>query len=296
MRKLLMVSTFLLTIVRGVWAMEPESAAAYLPIVTSMLKGNNVDFAQLMPTGAKAFSALAAVNSDVNVVVPHPYYGFKGVTTKNSVAIIPLIGAVMKYDYCGSPGTKTLQQYFLQVEQNPAFIGSVLLVDTPGGAAGGTGNLSQLIYALNKQVVTYVEGMMCSAGVWIGSAADEVIISFPTDIVGSIGTYLTLPDYSKQLEMEGINLHEIYATKSTEKNGVWKEALTGNYAPIRSQLIDPINESFLAGMKRNRYGKGLNANVLKGGTYMGNDAINNGLVDSIGNLDFAIQRVLKIAA
>ena len=301
MRKFLMISTLLLSLIRGVWAIEPEAAQSYLPVVSALIKGNGNNFAQLLPEKAKLLTNFSAVRSDANLVFPEVdrfgnNIGFKNVSVKNSIAVIPLVGAVMKYDYCGDFGTKTLAQNFIQAQNNPNIIGIIFLNDSPGGEVQFTGNLSDLIYSLSKPVVTYIEGYCCSASYWLGSPADEIIASYKTDVIGSIGTYCTLVDYSEQMKMEGINLHEIYATKSTEKNSIWKEALNNNYEPLKKQIIDPYNDAFHAGVKRNRYGKGLSNKVFAGGTYMTNDAINNGLIDGMGNFDYAIQRIQKLAA
>ena len=295
MHTILMVSTLLLSLLRGVWFMEPEAAKSYLPIVASLIKGEGGDYAQLLPQ-SKNFTAWATPkNSEANLVAPDWRYGFKGISTKNSIAIVPLNGAIMKYDNCGAPGTKSIAQYYQQIEQNPNIIGSIMIGDSPGGSADGTGPLSEFIASLSKPSVMWVDGMICSAAYWIGSAHNEIIAGYKTDIVGSIGTYITLYDYRDAMAEMGVKEISIYATASTQKNKIFADALDGKPEQLIKQVIDPFNESFMSGVKKNRYGKGISKEAFTGRTYMANDAINAGLVDSIGNFDYAIERVQKLA-
>lgn len=295
MQTILMVSTLLLSLMRGVWFMEPEAAKSYLPVVASLIKGQGGDYAQLLPQ-TKNFTAWATPKtSDANLVAPDFRYGFKGISTKNSIAIVPLNGAIMKYDNCGTPGTKTLAQYYQQIQNNPNIIGSIMIGDTPGGSADGTGAFSDYLASLPKPSVMWTDGMICSAGYWIGSSHNEIIAGYKTDIVGSIGTYVTLYDYREMMAEMGVKELSIYATASTQKNKIFADAIDGKPEQLIKQVIDPFNESFMSGVKKNRYGKGISKEAFTGRTYMAKEAIDAGLVDSIGDFDYAIQRVQKLA-
>lgn len=305
-----MVSSILLQLARGIWFMDPMHADAYFPVVKAMLSGQKVDFSGLIPQQPKneSYASLSqkeyeeyrqaqfcrSLNMADGAVRPDYYYGFKD-APKGSVSMVPVRGAIMKYDYCGSPGTRTIANWLLEADSNPNIIGHIIEMDSPGGSADGTGDLASVISNLDKPVVTFSHGLMCSAGYWIGSSAKEIICSNSTNLVGSIGTYMTLEDWRSALEKEGIKLHEIYATKSVNKNLEYREAISGNYDPILKNLIDPFNESFLTAVKRNRKNANLSSETLTGKTYLSSDAKNVGLIDHIGNLQFAIQRVKKLS-
>lgn len=314
MHSILMISTLLLQLVRGVWLMEPNSASAYFPVVKAILSNSQVNLNSLIPQnnaqqiGAKEYGdwhaasdrynregKCMALQMESNMVRPSYYYGFDK-APKNSISLIPVHDVIMKYDNCGSPGTTTLARWLTEADQHPNIIGHIISIDSPGGSANGTSDFSSLILSLEKPVVVYCHGMMCSAAYWIGSSGRELIISNNTAVVGSIGTYLTLEDWSAALEAEGIKVHEIYATKSKDKNADVREAFAGNYKPILEDIIDPINESFLSAVKKNRYGKGMKANeVLTGKVFTGQAAIDVGLVDKIGTLADAVKSIQKFS-
>lgn len=308
MFKLLMISRLLLEICRGIWAIEPNAAQAYYPVVRELLKGNTQQIAALMPKAAdwgavkqeietqKREFQVMTLKMEAGAFAPSRFYGFDK-APKGSVSLIPLHSAVTKYDYCGDPGTTTLSQWLQEADANSNIVAHILSIDSPGGEVSGTQDFANLILQVNKPVVAFCHGMMCSAAYWIGSSAKHIMISNDTAIVGSIGTYITLADYTKQLEQDGITLHEIYATRSTDKNLLYKEAVAGNYDPIRNEMLDPINEQFLSAVKKNRFGKKLDTKeTLTGKTFLGSKAIDLGLVDSKGNLADAVKLATKLAA
>ena len=291
MRKFLLMISLILALTRGIWAIEPKVATAFEPIVADVLLGKPVSIPVF---DSKRISSLSALHE--GVVSPYSAGGGLNAAQKGSIAIIPLDGAVMKNDYCGAPGTASLAKWFAQADANPNIIGAILYCDSPGGDVSGTDLLADQIKNMSKPTVALVNGMMCSAAYWIGSACDHIMSDSPNNTIGSIGTYCTLRDMSGSLESKGIKVHEIYATKSTEKNKDYKDALDGNYDTIRNNQIDPINEQFHAAVRSNRYGKGMDyKGAFTGRTYQTNEAISKGLIDSAGKLSDAISLIQKMA-
>lgn len=275
------ISTILLQLNRGVWAIEPNSTAAFLPIVSSLLKGEKLDYSVILGSD-KLSNPLEIVSIDNNTY-SHSFYGSINTAPKGSIAILNIRGAIMKYDYCGSPGTSTMSSWLKEADASSNIKAHLLVIDSPGGAADGTLNLSETIKSLNKPVYALVNGMCCSAAYWIASSCKEIYASSILDIIGSIGTYCTIVDYTEQLAAEGVKVHEIYATKSTEKNKPVREVLAGNYEEMRKKMVDPFNEAFTSSIKRNR-GKKANFNadnVLNGATFLSKEATQNGLIDGI---------------
>jgi protease-4 len=166
----------------------------------------------------------------------------------------------------------------------------MFVVDSPGGEADGTRNLSETIANLGKPTVAFIDGMAASAAYWIASAADKIVAALDTDEIGSIGTYVSFADFRDYYEQQGVKLHEVYATKSTNKNKEFKQALDGKYGPLRAQ-IDVINESFIAGVKQNRKGKmdEDEEEAFTGKLYFADVAKEKGLIDEIGSFETAIE-------
>lgn len=296
-----MISNLILQLSRGIWAIEPNAAEAYKPIVQAILKGESTK--GLMPLiEVKEKYAKNQHPFFVNTINPcgsitnsiHSTFDNIKTAPRNSVAVTPLTGVVMKNDFCGSPGTKTLAQWMQEADKSDNIIAHTLYVDSPGGSVDGTMDFSETIKTLNKPVVCFSDGLMASAAYWIGSSAKHIMASNKLNQIGSIGTYITLTDWSKHDEMNGIRDIEIYATKSTEKNIEYREALKGN-EDLMKQRLDYFNEAFMSSIKRNRFGKSLNTDkTLKGQLHFSSDAIQYGLIDSIGTFEDAVNKAIQL--
>jgi protease-4 len=223
------------------------------------------------------------------------------VVMKNGVAILPITGPIMKGDApCGGAvGTATLTAALSDLLANADITGIVLKIDSPGGTVDGTQTFASAIKAAAKKkpVVAYVDGMMASAAYWIGSSASHIMAGTKTDVIGSIGTMVQWADFSKRYEAAGIKVHEAYATESTDKNRMFRDAnATGDYTSIIKDFLDPVNHEFLSAVKANREGKLRGKeNVLTGKVYMAKDALRHGLIDSIGTIDQAVALVQNFA-
>lgn len=217
----------------------------------------------------------------------------------NGVAVLNLQGPVMKNDYCGAPGTKSLMSALQQANDNPAVSSIVLQIDSPGGSVDGTQQFADAIKNSAKPVVVYVDGLMASAAMWIGSAASQRIASSGTDSIGSIGTMAKWNDYSAMKKEMGIKTHEAYATNSTDKNKIFREAEgknedgKSNYEPMIKTWLDPANELFTNAIQQNL--PDADKSVLSGGIYHAADAKKKGLIDKIGTFHDAVKSSLNIA-
>ena len=95
------------------------------------------------------------------------------------------------------------------------------------------------------------------------------------------------------MEKMGVKLIEVYATQSTEKNKIYKDALAGDTSGLTDQ-VTAINNNFLSAVRSNRYGKQMNyKEAFKGRTYQSQDAIASGLIDGMGTLDDAVSFIQK---
>lgn len=278
---------FLLGILNRPWMMEPLAAEYWGNIAGEILAGRIAG----VPSSdtRKGFrESFFRVDQNGNMNPSGP------------VQIISINGPVGKYDFCGSPGSQSIQQAVRAANQDNSVESIVLWIDSPGGQVDGTANLADEIKNSSKPVVAFADGMMASAAYWIGSSANEIVVDKANNgfntLIGSIGTMASWMDKSKQNEASGIKVHTVYATKSTEKNRMMDEANQGNYTSIIKQL-DNVNETFLSAVENNRSGKidlG-KENVLTGKVYEGKDAIKYGLADRLGNFQTAVKRSLSLA-
>lgn len=89
-----------------------------------------------------------------------------------------------------------------------------------------------------------------------------------------------------------------YSNLSDYKNAPFEAAKKGDYASIRDEELDPLARDFQANVRKNR-GECLKQEtegLLRGRMFYAEDALKVGLIDSIGNQDYAVRRSREINA
>lgn len=167
-----------------------------------------------------------------------------------------------------------------------AGVASLLLnVDSPGGEASGTGELAQAVYEMRDRmrIVAYVGGMGASAGYWLASAAHEIVVD-STALLGSIGVQWAMVDNSAAEEKAGRKRFTFISSQSPMKNA--DPGSEAGAAHLQA-AVDAQAQVFVETVARNR---GVDTKTVlsdfgKGGIFVGQDAVNAGLADRIGNFE-----------
>lgn len=272
------------------WAITPAAAEGYYPSIMNLLKG--IDPGKTV--NKEVTELYASFNSSEKKSAS--FSNEKPQGNNQVVAIIPIKDVIIKYDAeCGPYGTETISQWILRADQNPNVSAIILDIDSPGGDGMAVQYISDVIKNASKPVLAFCgNGTTASAAYWIASNCTEIYATYETDEIGSIGTYITIADFKSYYEAQGLKIHEIYATKSTEKNKPFKDALDGKYDNLRANVIDPFNEQFINTVKANR--PDVNEKVFKGTLYSAKDAIEMGLIDGLKTLDEVIQRAFELSS
>jgi protease-4 len=275
------------SLITGRWFIDKAYSQALLPSLYAVLNGKRTFSTPDKPTPESfIFSANKSLVSASS---------FDNETNKdNYVLVVSLKNPIYKYNQeCGPGGTKSKQQIMSRYESDPNCKGIVLDIDSGGGQVSGTPEFHDFIKNYSKPVVAYTDGMMCSAAYYIGSAAKHIIANKRADAIGSIGTMIHFVDMTGFYEKKGAKIITEYATKSTNKNKDFENLLKGNPEGYIKNELDPITETFHADMNSAR--PNLNTEVLSGGTYNSEDSLKNGLIDEIGILQTAIDKVFSLA-
>jgi ClpP class serine protease len=232
----------------------------------------------------KFFQISGVITAPENSWDMKDFKGFEG----SSIAVIPITGPLMKSDFCGSFGTSTLKMLVSMAANTDSVKTIIFPIDTPGGTVDGTQALADEISNCGKQTIGLADGMMCSAGYWIGSSCSEIYASSKTDIIGCIGTMLSLQDNTEAMKARGIVRREYYADDSKDKNGAINEAIKGNGKALIEELLNPMNNAFLGAVRNNRAGK-IKEDALSGKDYTSENALAIGLIDGIKTFDQIIK-------
>ena len=168
-------------------------------------------------------------------------------------------------------------------------------MNSPGGQVGGIEELSKKIFDARgtKPIVAVANHLMASAAYWIGTAADEIVVT-PSGEVGSIGVFAAHQDISAQLEKEGIKVSLIKAGKYKAEANPYEPLSEEARAAIQENVSD-IYGSFVDAVARNRGVKSaaVRTGFGEGRVVSAKQAIELGMADRIGTLDEVINQLLN---
>lgn len=278
----------IIDIINGPWAVTPNMLEEIQRIYSSHLhRSEKIDIAAIEAATGKKLN-----NSQTGAYVV------------DGVAVIPMQGVIGKRmnlftQISGGCSTEMVGNDYLTALNDPAVKGIVLHIDSPGGTVDGTKLLADLI-AQNrgaKPCIALADGMMCSAAYWIGSAADSINMVDLTTDVGSIGVVAAHMDISGWEEKQGIKTTEITAGKYKRAVSQYQPLSEEGRAMIQADL-DQIYGLFVDAVAQNR-GVSIDevvSNMAEGRVFLGQKALDNGLVDSVATLAETIQQVNQIAA
>lgn len=208
--------------------------------------------------------------------------------------VISFKGTLFQEDEDCTDGMMTKSRQIEKLANDDSVQSIILVFRSPGGMVDGTATVHAAIdkAKTKKPVIGYIEDGMCaSAAVSIAVHCTHIMASKPLDMVGSIGTMCQIADYSEMLEMNGIKLHEIYASKSTQKNKIYRDVLAGDYKAIKAEL-DLLNNQFIESVQQLRPKTKKYQELFTGAMFTATEAIEKGLIDSIGSWQDCLQTTL----
>jgi hypothetical protein len=269
----------ILDVLNAPWAILPPRLEQIHGIHAAWARGESVD--------------VAAVEAKIGRPLVNDPQGY---TVQDGAALIPMRGVMaprmnMMTQVSGGTSTQLFVRDVRAALEDPSVKSLVIMADTPGGAVNGTQRAAAAVMAARgvKPIATYVEGMMASAGVWVGTAADLIMMESATSQAGSIGVVATHVDSSKQEEAMGIKITEIVAGKY-KRAASQHSALTELGRQTLQDEVDYLYGLFAGDVatQRSTSIEQVLANMADGRMFIGQQAINAGLVDGIATLEETI--------
>jgi signal peptide peptidase SppA len=209
----------------------------------------------------------------------------------NGVAVIPITGVISKRmnmfsRISGGTSIELLQKDFLEAIEDPQVEKIAFDIDSPGGSVGGVPEMADLVYASRgkKPIESYVDGQMCSAAYWIGSAADRVYVT-KSSVVGSIGVYTVAKDYTVMDHNRGVRSEVIRAGVHKATGHPDKRLSTEDIGVIQARIND-FYELFVEAVAKNRGISMEQAYALADGTVsIGRKSVDAGFADGMKTLE-----------
>lgn len=216
-----------------------------------------------------------------------------------AVAVLPIYGVMaqrmtdMEEACAGGVSVEKVSAQFRALVANEDVSAIVLDWDSPGGSTYGVQEFADEVRAARgvKPIISQVNSLMASAAYWVGSAADEIVVT-PGGRAGSIGVYSIHEDISEMLKMQGISTTVV-------KEGEHKIA-AHPFGPLsddgRAQLETLVRESataFRGAVADNRQvtRKAVIEQFGDGKVFGAAELVKRGMADRVGTLGDTLARL-----
>ena len=172
----------------------------------------------------------------------------------------------------------------------------VMLINSPGGSPVQAGiindEMTRLKAKYNKPLYVVVEESCASAAYYIASAADEIFVN-KASIVGSIGVLMDGFGFTGVMDKVGVERRLLTAG---ENKGFLDpfSPMSAQQKEYAQQMLAQIHEQFIGVVKKGR-GDRLHETpeMFSGLFWTGQQAVEMGLADKIGSLDYVAREVVK---
>ncbi len=211
---------------------------------------------------------------------------------KNKIAVIYAVGGI---DTDATEGivSKDLVKDILKAADDESVKSVVFRISSPGGSAYGSEQIWHALEVLKakKPLIVSMGDYAASGGYYIACGADSIFAQ-PNTITGSIGVFGIIPNIEGLNKKLGFDFDGVNTNKMSDMIS-FNRAFTPEERVLMQSFVNKTYDLFT---QRCADGRGMTQDEIKaiaeGRVWTGEDAVKNGLVDGLANL----QEVIRIAA
>jgi len=219
-----------------------------------------------------------------------------------AIAVIQIngpISGVSSWLESSSSGAGVIMEAIRKAGKRKDIKAVVVRIDSPGGSAGASQEIAMELDRLRekgKPVVTSMGDVCASGGYWIACSTDHIVAN-GASLTGSIGVIMQLSNLEGLYGKLGIRNQTIKSGEHKDMGSTSRE-LSAEEEKILQELVDDSYQQFLEQVQKGRQGKIAADKLLEiadGRIFSGKQALELGLVDSLGNYYDAVQQAEKMA-
>jgi len=170
----------------------------------------------------------------------------------------------------------------------------LLRIDSPGGGVAPSQEIYQAVKncAAKKPTIVSMGSIAASGGYYIASGATRIFANGGT-LTGSIGVIMEFPRYNKLLEKIGVSIEVLTAGNLKDAGSPFRE-LGKNERQYFDDILKDTHKQFITDVCE---GRNMEYETVKslaeGQIFTGNQALANGLVDTLGTLEDVKNYILE---
>ena len=229
---------------------------------------------------AIAFAALRQASPSTSTSTPH-------------TAVVDIKGEIASGAEASAEFVVAAMRSALEDEGSQAL---VLLINSPGGSPVQAGivndEMKRMKAVYKKPVYAVVEESAASAAYYIAAGADRIYVD-KASIVGSIGVLMDGFGFTGLMDKLGVERRLLTAGAN--------KGMLDPFSPVDEKqkayaeaMLEQIHQQFITVVKHGRGDRlKLNDDTFSGLFWNGEEAVNQGLADHYGNLDYVAREVVK---
>lgn len=194
--------------------------------------------------------------------------------------------------------SRKIIQELRRYRKDPNIKAILMRIDSPGGAVAPSQEIYDELIEIQKEgikkVITSMGTVAASGGYYIASAT-ELIFANPGTLTGSIGVIMELTNIEGLLQKIGIEGITIKSGENKDVGSPFRKMTTKERALLQS-VLDDVHDQFIEAVAQ---GRSLEIETVRkladGRIFTGRQAKAVGLVDEMGSLQAAIEKLAEMA-
>ena len=265
------------------WMIRPDFVHSMMPVIQNNLN-NHIDITE--EREHEMGCRIVFTREGVETRIKEERYSAKDgriIRSWNDNADDPFInimfvdGPITRNGGACSYGSVEHRDMMMSAADNANCVGHIFHINTPGGSAWAKNDYQQAInYARAKgqPVMAFVDGMCCSAGMYLAALCDARYYMHPKDEIGCIGVmaaFYTEKD-GTTCKFSNETYHELYDPESFDKNKEFRDIANDGNSELLIQELAKLGVEFRADVKKacpnakdeHLHGKVFDAAAVKG--------------------------------
>ena len=214
---------------------------------------------------------------------PKGYDEYDGGGMGEKVGVVELIGVI-------SDARKVIRD-IKRFREDPSIKAIVLRIDSPGGGVGPSQEIYREIEKtkeMKKIIITSMGSVAASGGYYAASATDGIMAN-PGTITGSIGVIMGYTNFREVFDKIGLYPVVIKSGEFKDMGSPVREMTEGERQLLQG-FVDKVHQQFVNDAAKGReMAPEKMAKLADGRIYSGEEALELGLIDKLGNLEDAVE-------
>lgn len=242
------------------WMIRPDFVHSMMPVIQNNLN-NHIELTE--EREHEMGCRIVFTREGVETRIKEERYSAKDgryISSRNDNKDDPFInvmfvdGPITRNGGACSYGSVEHRDMMMTAADNANCVGHIFHINTPGGSAWAKNDYQQAIdYARAKgqPVMAFVDGMCCSAGMYLAALCDARYYMHPKDEIGCIGVmaaFYTEKDGST-CTFSNETYHELYDPESFDKNKEFRDIANDGNSDLLIQELAKLGVEFRADVK-----------------------------------------------